>query len=60
MIATLPSKLKPRPQPGTCRRKCPGDRACVCDSNIYHRLHICRNERCFCHSKSRYEAERLR
>lgn len=41
---------------GPCRSKCPGGRPCECDGKP-HTMHICRDERCWCHSRQRYEEE---
>lgn len=38
-----------------CARHCPGGNRCCCDSSVYHKLHICDNGKCPCHSRARYE-----
>jgi hypothetical protein len=47
----------PAPVTG-CTARCPGDRPCCLDHNVYHVLHVCDSPDCLCHQKQRYEAKR--
>lgn len=55
-VRSMPRNWK-RTQPD-CRKRCPGGTACCLDSNVYHRLHICQDPACICHSQTRYTAVR--
>lgn len=46
-----------RPRGWPCRQKCPEGSPCCCMtwSGSTHRLHICRNPGCACHSRERYD-----
>ena len=37
---------------GVCRAQCPGGNRCQCIG--VHRLHICSNPKCYCHTRERY------
>ena len=43
-----------------CLGKCPGGQPCDCDGGVEHTLHICRDEKCRCHSRERYERKGVR
>lgn len=38
-----------------CNEVCPGGRDCCCDQYTAHRLHICTDPDCYCHTEKRYE-----
>lgn len=40
---------------GQCRTLCPGGGECVCNNEHDHRLHICKDPGCYCHSRERYD-----
>ncbi len=37
-----------------CRVKCVGRHDCVCDGNMAHEHHICKNVDCACHTAAAY------
>ncbi len=37
-----------------CRVQCEGRHDCVCDGNMAHEHHICKNADCVCHSASSF------
>lgn len=43
---------------GGCKGVCPQGSACCLRGDVPHSLHVCRNQRCHCHSVERYEGER--
>lgn len=42
---------------GQCRHNCPGGSRCNCNAAIYHKLHICHDQDCVCHSRERYDGQ---
>jgi hypothetical protein len=42
-----------------CQHKCKGNHKCGCDGNQEHTLHICRDERCECHTAAGYHMEQV-
>ena len=41
---------------GVCRAQCPGGNRCQCIG--VHKLHICTDPKCYCHTRERYRKER--
>ena len=56
-------EIQPRPSTaietaGVCRAQCPGGNRCQCIG--VHKLHICTDPKCYCHTQERYRKERVK